>query len=165
MAGAGSNLDEADTTTTMPNLPALTNGTAGETQENESYEDDIAALLASAHIDDVCYNFNGMFGFVRYTTSYFDDGHRRIIWDFHVTSESASVFHVEVDEDGRSFIMTKRISPYLLDIMGRYTLELSQRHPDTHTIAAAMRETSDQLVADVGTDFENVYSDPQVHLY
>ena len=31
MAGAGSNLDEADTTTTMPNLPALTNGTAGET--------------------------------------------------------------------------------------------------------------------------------------
>ena len=64
MAGAGSNLDEADTTTTMPNLPALTNGTAGETQENESYEDDIAALLASAHIDDVCYNFNGMFGFV-----------------------------------------------------------------------------------------------------
>ncbi len=164
MAGAGSNLDEADTTTTMPNLPALTNGTAGETQENESYEDDIAALLASAHIDDVCYDFNGMFGYVRYTTSYFDDGHRRIIWDFHVTSESASVFHVEVDEDGCSFVMTKRISPYLLDIMGRYTLELSQRHPDTHTIAAAMRETSDQLVADVGTDFENVYSDPQVHL-
>lgn len=163
MAGAGSNLDEAGTT--MP--PALNNDTpaGGETQENESYEDDIAALLSSAHIDtDVCYDFCGMFGYVRYTTSYFDDGHRRIIWDFHVTSESASVFHVEVDEDGCSFIMTKRINPYLLDIMGRYTLELSQRHPDTHTIAAAMRETSDQLVADVGNDFENVYSDPQVYL-
>ena len=50
MAGAGSNLDEADTTTTMPNLPALTNGTAGETQENKSYKDNIAALLVSSHI-------------------------------------------------------------------------------------------------------------------
>ena len=128
-------LDEAGTT--MPNLPAVANDTAGETQENESYEDDIAALLAFAHIHvDVCYGFNGMFGYVKYTTSYCADGHRRIIWDFHVTSESASVFHVEVDEDGCSFMMTKRINPHLLDIMGRSNLELSQRHPDTHTILA-----------------------------
>ena len=162
MAGAESNLDEAGTT--MPNLPAVANDTAGETQENESYEDDIAALLAFAHIHvDVCYGFNGMFGYVKYTTSYCADGHRRIIWDFHVTSESASVFHVEVDQDGCSFFMTKRINPILLDIMGRSNLELSQRHPDTHTIVAAMRETSDQLVADVGNDFENVYSDPQFY--
>ena len=35
----------------MPNLPAFTDDTAGETQENKSYEDNIAALLASAHIE------------------------------------------------------------------------------------------------------------------
>jgi hypothetical protein len=59
------------------------------------------------------------------------------------------------------FHYDKRINPILLDIIGRSNLELSQRHPDTHTIVAAMRETSDQLVADVGNGF--VYSDPQIY--
>jgi hypothetical protein len=91
-------------------------------------------------------------------TPFFDDGHKRAIYNFLVTGQHRDYFLVTINADMTSFTMKTCISPIFLNIMMRAAGELNPVHPDTNAILAGMHQTTDILVLEVGGDFELIWS-------
>lgn len=107
--------------------------------------------------------FEEEFKYFFYKTPFFDDGHKRAIYDFLVAGQHRDYFLVTINSDMCSFTMKTRVSSIFLNIMMWASGELNPVHPNTNAILAGMRETTDILVSEVGSDFELVWSEGIVY--
>ncbi len=69
---------------------------------------------------------------------FFDDGHKRAIYNFLVTGQHRDYFLLTINSDMTSFTMKTCISPIFLNIMMQAAGELDRMHPDTNAILAGM---------------------------
>ncbi len=109
------------------------------------------------------YFFEEEFKYHHYTTPFFNDDHKRAIYDFLVTGQHCDYFLVTINADMTSFMTKTRISPIFLNIMLQAAGELNRMHPDTNAIVAGMHQTTNILVSEVGDDFELVWSKGNVY--
>ncbi len=94
---------------------------------------------------------------------FFDDDHKRAIYDFLVTGQHCDYLLVTINANMTSFTIKTRISPVFLNIMMRAAGELDHVHPNTNAILAGMHKTTDILILEVGSDFELVWSGENVY--
>jgi hypothetical protein len=139
----------------------------GTTAQNDVLtEAQLASFLSDVHLadDPQPYFFEEEFKYLHYMTPFFDDGHKRAIYDFLVTGQHRDYFLVTINADMTSFTMKTRASPIFLNIMMRAAGELDRTHPNTNAILAGMHQTTNILVLEVGSDFELVWSEGNVYL-
>ena len=105
------------------------------------------------------YDFNERYHFVIHVTEWLQNGHRSVICDFHVTSQHKDHFRVTLTTSGESFLLQTRVHPSFLNAADRAIFEFDSSHGDTSAIIASTRQTVNVIAQDVGTDFENVWSD------
>ncbi len=138
----------------------------GATAQNDVLtEAQLASFLSDVHLADDLqpYFFEEEFKYLHYTTPFFDDGHKRAIYDFLVTGQHRDYFLVTINAVMTSFTMKTHVSPIFLNILMRAARELNRTHPDTNAILAGMRQTTDILVSEVGGDFELVWFEGNVY--
>ncbi len=138
----------------------------GATAQNDVLtEAQLASFLSDVHLadDPQPYFFEEEFKYLHYMTPFFDDGHKRAIYNFLVTSQHHDYFLVTINANMTSFTTKIRASPIFLNIMMRAAGELDRMHPDTNAILAGMRQMTDILVLEVGGDFELVWSKENVY--
>jgi hypothetical protein len=137
----------------------------GATVQNDVTETQLASFFSDVHLseDPQPYFLEEEFKYLHYTTPFFDDGHKRAIYNFLVTGQHRDNFLVTINADMTSFTMKTRVSPIFLNIMMRAVGELDRAHPDTNAILAGMHQTTNILVSEVGGDFELVWSKGNVY--
>ena len=86
------------------------------------------------------------------------NGHRRVMCDFHVTSQHKDNFRATLTPGGKSFVLQTRVHTTFLNAADRAELEFDSMHGDTSAIISSIRQTVNVIAQDVGTDFENVWS-------
>jgi hypothetical protein len=138
----------------------------GATAQNDMLtEVQLASFLSNVHLADDLqpYFFEEEFKYLHYTTPFFDDGHKRAIYNFLVTGRHCDYFLVTINADMTSFTMKTCVSPIFLNIMMWAVGELDRTHPYTNAIVAGMRQTTNILVLEFGGDFELVWSKGNVY--
>jgi hypothetical protein len=105
------------------------------------------------------YKFNERYHFITHVTEWLQNGHRSVICDFHVTSQHKDNFRVTLTPSGQSILLRTRVHPSFLNAADRAVFEFDSTHGDTSAIIASTRQTVNVITQDVGTDFENVWSD------
>jgi hypothetical protein len=138
----------------------------GATAQNDVLtEAQLASFLSDVHLadDPQPYFSEEEFKYLHYTTPFFDDGHKRAIYNFPVTGQHRDYFLVTINADMTSFMMKTRISPIFLNIMMWAVGELDRTYPDTDAILACMRQMTNILVLEVGGDFKLVWSKGNVY--
>jgi hypothetical protein len=66
---------------------------------------------------------------------------------------------VTLTPSGQAFLLQTRVHPSFLNAANRAVFEFDSSHGDTSAIIASTRQTVNVIAQDVGTDFENVWSD------
>jgi uncharacterized membrane protein YgcG len=155
----------------MGEIPQAEEGTlkspVGVTAKNDVQLTDmlLASYFSNVHLANELqpYFFDEEFKYLHYTTPFFDNGHKRAIYDFLVTGQHCDYFLMTINANMTSFTMKTCISPIFLNIMMRAAGELDRAHPNTNDILSGMRETTNILVLEVGGDFELVCSKGNVY--
>ncbi len=82
-------------------------------------EAQLASFLSNVHLADDLqpYFFEEEFKYLHYTTPFFDDGHKRAIYNFLVTGQHRDYYFVTINADMTSFTMKTRVSSIFLNIM------------------------------------------------
>jgi hypothetical protein len=94
-----------------------------------------------------------------HVTEWLQNGHRSVICDFHVTSQHKDNFRATIIPSGQAFLLQTRVHPTFLNAADRAVFEFDPTHGDTSAIIASTRQTVNVIAQDVGTDFDNVWSE------
>jgi hypothetical protein len=105
------------------------------------------------------YEFNKRYHMLMHVTEWLQNGHRSVICDFHVTSQHKDNFRATIIPSGQAFLLQTRVHPTFLNAADRAVFEFDPTHGDTSAIIASTRQTVNVVAQDVGTDFENVWSE------
>jgi hypothetical protein len=109
------------------------------------------------------YDFNERYHMMATVTEWLQNGHRRVLCDFHVTSQHKDNFRVTLTPGGKSLVLQTRVHTTFLNAANRAELEFDSMHGDTSAIISSIRQTVNVIAQDVGTDFENVWSSGSVY--
>jgi hypothetical protein len=104
------------------------------------------------------YDFNERYHMLATVTDWLQNGHRKVICDFHITSQHKDNFRVTLTPGGKSLVLQTRVHTTFLNAADRAELEFDSMHGDTSAIISSIRQTVNVIAQDVGTDFENVWS-------
>jgi len=105
------------------------------------------------------YDFNEQrYHMICHVTEWLQNGHRRVMCDFHITSQHKDNFCATLTPGGKSFVLRTRVHTTFLNVADRAELEFDSMHGDTSAIISSIRQTVIVIAQDVGTDFENVWS-------
>jgi len=104
------------------------------------------------------YDFNERYHMICHVTEWLQNGHRRVMCDFHVTSQHKDNFRATLTPGGKSFVLQTRVHTTFLNAADRAELEFDPMHGDTSAIISSIRQTVNVIAQDIGTDFENVWS-------
>ena len=105
------------------------------------------------------YEFNERYHMLMHPTEWLQNGHHRVICDFHVTSQHKDNFRATITPSGQAFLLQTRVHPTFLNAADRAVFEFDPTHGDTSAIIASTRQTVNVIAQDVGTDFDNVWSE------
>ena len=119
----------------------------------ELMERQMSVGIAFTHND-----FNERYHMICHVTEWLQNGHRRVMCDFHITSQHKDNFRATLTPGGKSFVLQTRVHTTFLNAADRAELDFDSMHGDTSAIISSIRQTVNVIAQDVGTDFENVWS-------
>ena len=127
-------------------------------QDNMEVLEDLIERQMSVGNAFTRYDFNERYHMLTHVTEWLQNGHRRAMCDFHITSQHKDNFRATLTPGGKSFVLQTRVHTTFLDAADRAELEFDSMHGDTSAIISSIRQTVNVIAQDVGTDFENVWS-------
>ena len=104
------------------------------------------------------YDFNERYHMICHVTEWLQNGHRRVMCDFHITSQHKDNFCVTLTPGGKSLVLQTRVHTTFLNAANRAKLEFDSMHGNTSAIISSICQSVNVIAQDVGTDFENVWS-------
>ena len=87
------------------------------------------------------YDFNERYHMVTHVTEWLQDGHRRVLCDFHVTSQHKDNFRATLTPGGGTFVLQTRVHTTFLNAADRAEFEFDSMHGDTSAIISSIRQT------------------------
>ena len=155
---------------TLPTAPAAPVFAANEAEEDEQFPAPVPFAQVEFPLEDQMkelsvgdavtrYEFNERYHMLMHVTEWLQNGHRSVICDFHITSQHKDNFRATITPNGQAFLLQTRVHPTFLNAADRAVLEFDPTHGDTSAIIASTRQTVNVVAQDVGTDFENVWSE------
>ena len=128
------------------------------TQDNMEVLEELMERQMSVGNAFTRYDFNERYHMICHVMEWLQNGHRRVMCDFHITSQHKDNFRATLTPGGNLFVLQTRVHTTFLNAANRAEVEFDPMHGNTSAIISSICQTVNVIAQDVGTDFENVWS-------